>query len=177
MSDNQLVRSCLQGDVDAYRKIIERYRGKAMAMAINISGNFQDAEDVCQEAFIRAYNNLNKFDHTKNFKDWFYTIVYNQSIDVLRKRRRLAKFFQMKKGDLLQSRRNNEPTPEEIRPLSEKLLKKLSPKERTTVFLWASESYSSEEIASVIKCSASTARVHLYKARKKIKRLIEEKNA
>jgi len=56
------------------------------------------------------------------------------------------------------------------------LLKSLNPKERLSLFLWANDGYSSSEIASVLKCSSSTARVYLFKARKKIKSFLESKN-
>ncbi len=63
--------------------------------------------------------------------------------------------------------------PENTLPLSDSLLQKLSPKERTAVYLWAYEGYTSDEMGAVLKCSSSTARVHIFKARKKIKNILE----
>lgn len=58
MNDNQLVKECLRGDMERFRKIVEKYRGKAMAMAVNILGNREDAEDPCQETFLQTYRHL-----------------------------------------------------------------------------------------------------------------------
>lgn len=63
--------------------------------------------------------------------------------------------------------------PENMGPLSEDLLQKLSHKERTALYLWAYEGYTSDELSDVLKCSSSTARVHIFKARKKIKKILE----
>lgn len=163
--------------MEEYQKIVEKYQAKAMAMAINILNNREDAEDVCQEAFIRVYQNLDKFDFQRNFKDWFYAILYNQCIDFIRKKRRFYRLFEKKKEEVAHlhaASSNSNPSGKELLPKS--LLQKLSPKERTAVFLWAAESSSSKEIASVLGCTASTARVHLFRARKKIKKILEKEN-
>jgi len=88
MDDTQLLQSCLDGNVEDYKKVIERYKGKALALAWNYTGNREDAEDACQDAFLKAYLNLGSFDVSKSFKDWFYTILCNRCKDKLRKRRR-----------------------------------------------------------------------------------------
>ena len=67
--------------------------------------------------------------------------------------------------------------PEESKNLSQSLLKILSPREKTALLLWAYDSYTSKEISDVLKCSPGTARVYLFKARKKIKSLLEKQNA
>jgi RNA polymerase sigma-70 factor (ECF subfamily) len=66
--------------------------------------------------------------------------------------------------------------PEPLPRISSRLLQRLNPKERLSVCLWANEGYTSDEIASVLRCSPSTARVHLFKARRKIKALLEDGN-
>ena len=176
MDDNQQLLNCLKGDVEEFGVIVEKYKGKAMAMAVNILGSREDAEDVCQEAFIRAFQNLNSFNFQNNFRDWFYTIVYNRCIDFIRKRRRYYTFINRKKSEFQQEIKKRPNIPQPNSTLPENLLQRLSPKERTAIFLWANESYTGDEIADILKCSAATARVHLYKARKKIKSLLEEKD-
>lgn len=179
MNDKQLVRSCLHGEEEEFGKIVDKYRGKVIAMAINMLGNREDAEDACQEVFVKAYRYLNKFDFKKNFQNWLYGILYNHCLDQFRKRRRFLKFLTRMKGESLRSRSelvrrpSNQPRSDVFR---ENVLNMLSPKERATLFLWAHEGYTSEEIASVLRCSSSTARVHLYKARRKIKTILEREN-
>ena len=178
VDDKQLIRSCLQGEKEEVRKLVEKYRGKTMAMAINVLGNREDAEDACQEAFLQVYSHLAEFNFKMNFQNWLYSILYKRCLDRLRKRRRLINFFKKlkkEKESLLKSKLNFNSTSSSLY-LTDKILKKLSPKEKTALFLWAREGFTSSEIGTVLKCSAPTARVHLYKARKKIKDALEEEN-
>ena len=174
MTDNQLLKSCLEGDTDKFRLIVEKYKGKATGLAINILGNREDAEDACQETFINVFQNLNKFDFERSFKDWLFTILYNRCIDRVRKRNRFYNFYNKKKIDYHENQSSNRNMdPENMGPLSKDMLQKLSHKERTALYLWAYEGYTSDELSSVLKCSSSTARVHIFKARKKIKKILE----
>lgn len=176
MNDKQLIKGCLQGEEEEFRKIVDKYRGRIVAMAINMLGNREDAEDACQEAFIKAYCHLDRFDFKKNFQNWLYGILYYHCLDQLRKRRRFYKFLTRMKMESFRSPSkhvSNQPKPEVF---SENILNELSPKERANLFLWANEGYTCEEIASVLRCSSSTARVHLYKARRKIKAILERDN-
>ena len=175
-SDQQLVRSCLQGEVKEYQKIVEKYRAKAMAIAMNILGNREDAEDASQETFIQVYQNLERYDFKLSFSNWLYSILYKRCLDRLRKRKRFYNFYQKLKKEPSQSFSIQPSNPSAFTVIREKVLGHLNPKERITLFLWADEGYTSEEIASVLKCSPSTARVYLFMARKKIKALVEKEN-
>lgn len=176
MSDQQLVRSCLQGEVEDYQKIVEKYRVKAMAIAMNILGNREDAEDASQEAFIQVYQNLKGYDFSKSFSNWLYSILYKRCLDRLRKRKRFYNFYRKLMMEPSQSFSIQPLNPSAPTIIREKALGYLNPKERITLFLWAYEGYTSAEIASVLKCSPSTARVYLFMARKKIKALVEKEN-
>lgn len=176
MSDIELIRSCLQGDAEAYRGIMEKYRHGAFALALNVLRNREDAEDVCQDSFLKAFHNLDKFDVRGSFKNWFYTLLYRSCIDSIRKKRRFFDFFSKFKAEPLASSFQRAPNPKTEEKIEARFLQRLSPNERLSVYLWANEGYTSEEIASVLRCSPSTARVNLFKARKKIKAMLEEKN-
>ncbi len=176
MSDKQLVRSCLRGDVEEFHKIVDKYKGKAMALAINILGNREDAEDACQDAFLHAYSNLQRFDLQRSFRSWLYTIIYNLCLDKLRKRKRFYRFFMKMKREssLIDEARTSLRSAHQ--PITQGVLKELSPREKAVLFLWAVEGYTSREIGDMLQCSARTARVHLFKARKKIKAILEKEN-
>ena len=176
MNDTQLVRECLHGEVEEFRKIVEKYRGKAMALALNILRNREDAEDVCQEMFLQVYRNLDSFEIGKSFSNWLFSILYKRCLDLLRKRRRFFDFFKKAKRENMQMVSSPVLSPPSHNPFFHSLLERLSPKERTTIYLWAGEGYTSQEISEVLKCSPSTARIHLHKARKKIKILLEKEN-
>jgi len=176
MSDRQLVHTCLLGEVDEFRKIVDKYKGKVMALAMSVLGNREDAEDACQNTFIHVYRHLDKFDMEKSFRPWLYAILFNQCRDQLRKRQRFFRFFKKVKTESLSSPRSPAADHPSGRFLSKQTFKDLTPKERTTLFLWALEGYTSEEIGNVLRCSASTARVHLFNARKKIKAILEKEH-
>ena len=176
MDDNQLVMECLHGETEKFKKIVEKYRGKTMALALNMLGNKEDAEDACQETFIQTFRNLDRFDTQKSFSNWLLSILYKRCLDQLRKRRRFLAFYKKAKGEAEESIRPPNLRAATQNPHLHSLLERLSPKERTTLFLWAGEGYSSREIAEVLKCSPNTARIHLHKARKKMKSLLEKEN-
>ncbi len=77
MNEKQLILSCLEGEAEAFREMVDIYKTKAMVLALSMLGNREDAEDACQETFIRVYSNLDKFDLQSSFRNWFYTILSN----------------------------------------------------------------------------------------------------
>lgn len=173
MDDKQLLQSCLEGNVEDFKKVIDKYKGKAMALAWNYMGNREDAEDACQDAFLKAYFNLNTYDFNKSFKDWFYTILCNRCKDKLRQRRRFQTFVTSKRGEVLDQMSNSLGKSDSSLKIPESIMETLRPKERISLYLWAHDGYTSEEIAGLLRCSPSTVRVHLYKARKKLKSILE----
>lgn len=177
MNEKQLILSCLKGEVEAFEEIVDMYKGKAMATALNMLGNKEDAEDVCQETFIRIYSNLDKLDLQSPFKNWFYTILSNRCLDYLRKRRRFLNFFRKMRVEYSEVADFQPSFNPERQLLAQKMLQDLSPKERIVLCLWANEGYSCVEMGRVLECSPSTARVLLFKARKKIKIKMEKENA
>jgi RNA polymerase sigma-70 factor (ECF subfamily) len=178
MTDNELVRSCLEGDMESYRALMNRYREKAMALALNILTNYQDAEDACQEASLRAYKNLGGFDVDRSFKSWFYALLSHLCLDQIRKRSTFRQFVsRLRIQDNLEAAVPAAPNPGLERHLEPRLLSRLRPKERTAIFLWSQEGYSGTEIAAVLGCSQKTAHVHLYRARTRLRAILkEEKN-
>jgi RNA polymerase sigma-70 factor (ECF subfamily) len=152
--------------------IVERFTAPSLALAVNILGNRQDAEDACQEAFLQVFRNLERFDNRAGFETWLFTILHRRCIDVIRKRKRASRLYQKAKVEhvLVTDSRSGL---EAARPLDAALLGGLSPKERTALSLWANEGYSAEEISRVLRTSASTARVYLFNARKKLKASLE----
>jgi RNA polymerase sigma-70 factor (ECF subfamily) len=175
MTDDELVRSCLKGNMEAYRTLMDRYRGQAMALALNILANTQDAEDACQEAFLKAFRNLNGFDLERNFKNWFYALLSHHCLDQIRKRKRFFLFVDRYQNQVRMTAAVSEASnPGVTIDLGQGLLKRLRPKERTAIYLWSQEGYSGAEIAAVLGCSEKTAHVHLFRARVRLKAALKE---
>jgi len=174
MDEQELIAGCLRGSMEDFRMIVERYTAPAMALAMNILGNRDDAEDACQELFIQVYRHLKSYDKERSFKNWVYTILYRRCLDHLKRRRRSAELVKKMGRETVLATAANPGHPLLPRSLPSDLLERLKTKERTALCLWANEGYSAQEIGEVLRCSASTARVYLFQARKKIKKLLEQ---
>jgi len=161
--------------MESYRELMIKYKDYAMAVALNVLTNYEDAQDVCQEAFFKAFQNLAQFDLQKNFKNWFYALLFHKCLDHLRKQKRFAGMLgKFRKETSIEN--SLQPENEAFSHSTElQLLNRLNPKERISLYLWSQEGYSGPEIASVLGCSSKTAHVYLYKARTKLKALLREK--
>jgi RNA polymerase sigma-70 factor (ECF subfamily) len=183
MDEKQVIAECLKGQTESFRQIVEAYADQMMALALSLLGNRQDAEDVCQEAFVQAFRNLHRYNPARSFRNWLLTILYRRSLDLKRKRTRWRRLLHHLSGYLLEapslsisrnmSRNNSEET--EITGLSLPFPDNLTLPERAALTLWAGDGLNSQEIATILGCRPSTVRVHLYLARRKIRTWLDEK--
>src|ERR1700722_7874820 len=88
MTDASFVARARSGDADAFRVLVERHSRALFRVAFRMTGNQQDAEDVVQESFLRAFKQLGKFDERASFGTWLYRIAANCSLDLVRARKR-----------------------------------------------------------------------------------------
>jgi RNA polymerase sigma-70 factor (ECF subfamily) len=85
LTDDELVRSTLGGTREAYRTLVERYQNRLLAMALDILKSREDAEDVVQETFVKAFLSLGQFKGESSFYTWIYRICFNMAVDIRRK--------------------------------------------------------------------------------------------
>ncbi len=97
-SDIELVEDFKKGDESAFNELVRRHKEKAMQAAYSILGNYEDAKDASQEAFVKAYHALKGFEMKSKFSTWFYRILMNCSKDALRKKK-WQKLFLFKRED------------------------------------------------------------------------------
>ena len=168
-----MIGGCLRGSLASQREMVDAYGTLVLSVALNVLANRQDAEDVCQETFLQVFRRLDRYDRERSFKTWLLTIAYRRSLDMLRKRRRFSEFSARARFEPAVAERGGDPRTADPAPLPSKLLQTLSPRERTALCLWANEGYTAKDISEVLSCSASTARVYLFNARRKIKSLLE----
>jgi RNA polymerase sigma-70 factor, ECF subfamily len=173
MDEQEIIAACLRGSPGSCRRLVDAYGGLVMATAVNILGNRQDAEDVWQETFLQVFRNLARYDPSRSFKTWLLAIAYRRSVDMIRKKRRFKAFASRAAFEPAPAVSGGNPHPGGPGPLPSALLRKLNPRERTALCLWANEGYTARDISGVLECSASTARVYLFNARRKIKALLE----
>src|SRR5262252_4990794 len=122
LTDLGFVTKARAGDADAYRVLVERHSRALFRLAYRMTGNQQDAEDVVQESFLRAYRQLDKFDERASFGTWLYRIAANCSLDLVRARKRRGTHIVAQDGDLedpVDTLPSGEPTPERVALSSE----------------------------------------------------------
>jgi RNA polymerase sigma-70 factor, ECF subfamily len=183
-SDEELCREVAARRSEAFDQLVERHHARAFRLARSMVGNDDDARDISQEAFIRLYESAHRFDGRSRFSTWFYRIVVNLCIDHLRR----TKWWRR----LLPLRTTDDPEEEAVEPVSDKatpdvevmdkemaanlnqLLNQLSPNQRIAIMLQVQEGLSSREIATVLKCSESTARVHIYRGLMQLRKSLQK---
>ncbi len=175
MEEKEIISHCLKGDVESFEMLVKKYESNVLSLCWNVLKNKQEAEDVAQEAFIQAYFNLNRYDMRRSFKNWLYSIAYNRCLDRIKKEKSFFKFLKnvIREKKLSFDEENKEKRIEDSEMFSQ-LLNELNEKERTAVTLKVNEGYSAKEIAEVLNCAESTARVHLFNAKRKLKKMLEE---
>ncbi len=174
--DAELVRRARRGDVAAYDRLVEIYQTRVYGLIYNMTGNREDAEDLTQDVFIRAYKALPKFSGRSSFYTWIYRIAVNRTINFLKQRNRVKR-LSLDDVDLGLERdpayveisgRNSPARDLSITELQERLnkaLQTLSEKHRTVVVLHDIQGVPHEEIARMLHCSPGTVRSRLFYAR------------
>jgi RNA polymerase sigma-70 factor (ECF subfamily) len=167
-----------QGDSDAFRALVDLHSRSVFRLAYRMTGNEQDAEDVVQESFLRAYRQLGRFESRANFGTWLYRIVSNCSVDLMRSKQ--ARHDQVR-GDSLdqegavQLPAVDQPGPERIAESAEieqrvqHALQELSPLERAAFTLRHYEGRSIDEISATLGLGTSAAKHSVFRAVKKLR--------
>jgi RNA polymerase sigma-70 factor, ECF subfamily len=169
-----LIEDFLNGDLAAFREIIDSYGPRVQAVAYQMTGNSSDSQDIAQEVFLRLYNSLDKFDPKYRFSTWLYRVTVNVSIDYLRKHSRHLEqsLEEIEKGSTLA---DCAPHPEsdlerkELRGAIGHLTGKLSLKQRKVFVLRDLQGFPTPEVARILDCSQATVRVHLAAARIRVR--------
>jgi len=187
-SESEWVRRAKQGDARAFAELFKHYQHRAFAVAIGILHSEEDALDVVQESFVKAFKHLDSFQGNASFYTWLYRIVTNMAIDLLRRRRKAAQTsfddavrqneeVVGEEANLLPSRLGVDPHRElarqEVIAQVHRALATLSPIHRTVIILREQEGLSYEEMALVMKCSKGTIMSRLHHARKNLQKALE----
>jgi RNA polymerase sigma-70 factor (ECF subfamily) len=182
-NDRQVVEHCQRGELRAYEILVNRYRDKVYGLAYSMLRNEQDAADVCQEAFVRAWQGIRRFKKNSSFFTWLYRITTNLCIDFVRKRDRrpTAPFEEAVDPDTdvdVQEPPSKSPSPteevqrSELRRRIDAALLELSPEHRAVIQLREYEGMEYAEIARAVGCSIGTVMSRLHYARKHLQRLL-----
>jgi len=93
MDDSKIISRCLSGEVEAFELIVKKYQANMLFLSWGILGDKEEAKDVTQEAFVQSYLNLSRFDRTRSFKSWLYSIAFKRCLDRIKKEKSLREFI------------------------------------------------------------------------------------
>jgi RNA polymerase sigma-70 factor, ECF subfamily len=185
LNDVLAVSKARSGDTDAFRVLVERHSRSLFRLAFRMTGNQQDAEDVVQESFLRAYKQLAKFDERASFGTWLYRIAANCSLDLVRSRKRRNEHIAPASENVAEvedpvvSLPSTAPNPErmalssEVRERVALAMRDLSPTERTAFVLRHFEGMCMEEVGRVLECQPGAAKHSVFRAVQKLRRALE----
>jgi len=187
VSELDLVRRCQAGDTEAFDELVTRYRTRVFSMIYNMVHSEQDAWDLAQDSFLKAWKSIKRFRGSSSFYTWIYRIVMNVTIDWLRKkhvRGAGAEFndeTQLREIDpASQTVPKTEALPYEtmergeIRTRIDQAIAQLSPEQRAVILMKEIEGMQYHEIAAALGCSIGTVMSRLFYARKKLQTLLKD---
>ena len=175
-ADWAVVKKVQAGDVAAFDKLILKYRERVYSIIYNLCANREDAADLTQGTFIKAFQSINRFQGQSSFFTWLYRIAVNATLTHLRKNK-LRTFFSFeriteedKSSEILEALTDKRGADREafVKELQEKLneaLQKLSINHRMVVTLFEIDGLSHNEIAEIMNCSVGTVRSRLHYAK------------
>lgn len=180
-----LVKRARQGDLSAYDDLIRRYQERIYATVYHMTSNHEDANDLAQEAFIKAFQALKSFKGGSSFYTWVYRIAVNKTINFLKQRKHKAQmslddldFNAEHDPDLVALISDKTPRREaSLAELQEKLnaaMQKLSEPHRLVVTLHDVQGMSHEEIAEIMDCNIGTVRSRLFYARQQLQAYLSD---
>lgn len=166
-SEKDILKAVAGGNKQAYQEIVTRYKSTAYYVALGFVKNVQDALDISQDAFIRAFRRIKKFDQSRAFYPWFYIILKNLCLDHLRKQRRMSE-IPIERVQVFEDEGRNL----EIRDALWKGIEKLPLLQREAIVLKYFHQYSYQEIAEIIQKPIGTVMSSLYYAKRKLREIL-----
>ncbi|MFA5858435.1 MAG: sigma-70 family RNA polymerase sigma factor [Elusimicrobiota bacterium] len=177
-SELELIEAVISGEVDDYVHLVKRYESMVFNLAVRMLQNFVEAQDVCQEVFLKIYQNLKKYDSGFAFKDWIYRVTVNLTNDKLRKRKwqflSLDKKVETDDGEVIWALQEEGSDPavkfavKDEQLVVQKFVDTLPLKYRVMIVLRHWEGLKYEEIAKILNMPVGTAKTRVIRAQDKL---------
>jgi len=178
-SDNEILSRVLQGDQQAYAEIVKRYQSFVFTIALRYTPNREDAEEIAQDCFVKAYRSLSDFRGESKFSTWLYTIVTTTCLTFLRKKKLDTysldneKVFEV--ADNVDSGfRANQVEQKSRVHMVNKAIKLLSADDAQIITLFYKGEQSLDEIGQILGLEQNTVKVRLHRARQRLKEKMEK---
>jgi RNA polymerase sigma-70 factor (ECF subfamily) len=171
--DFQVVRRCLGGEVRAFELLVEKYQGVVYNIALRMVKDPEDAEDIAQAAFVKAYERLASYHEKYRFYSWLYRITINEALNFLDRQKRFTRL-----DERLEDTGQALDTAYEMLERDERLqesLMELKPEYRAIVILKHFEEFSYEEIGTILNIPVNRVRSRLYSARQMLREILVKK--
>jgi len=181
--DELIIKECQNGDLNAFEELVHKYQQKVYSLCYRFSGNYADANDLAQEAFIRVYHSIDKFHFKSAFSTWLFRVTSNVCLDEIRKKKRthaVSLDSPMDTGEgefyyhLPDDRFNPEKLTErrDVQETVHQMIQKLPNDQRLTLVLREIEGLSYDELADVLDVSVGTIKSRLSRARQNLKEIM-----
>ncbi|WP_047419789.1 RNA polymerase sigma factor [Cellulophaga sp. Hel_I_12] len=177
--DQYYIRKVLNGDEKVYSFLIERYKYMVFTIALKVLKNREDAEEVAQDTFVKAYHSLSKFKGESKFSTWLYKIAYFGALDALKKENRrlvtttIDNDYDINLSELIGVLDQFEI--ENRTRIIKESLNELSSEDSILVTLHYFDELSLNEISEIVDLSTNTVKVRLFRVRKKLAEILEKK--
>src|ERR1700744_1198635 len=177
LTDIELIDRTLAGDQSAYAELIKRHQRFVFTLAQRFAKNREDAEEIAQDCFVKAYRSLSNFQKQSKFSTWLYSIVYTTAMSSLRKKRvETASIDDEESGLQIESIGDYEPNSVENKSRSfylNQAIGQLLPDDAAIITLFYKGEQSLEEIGQALNMESNTVKVKLFRARQRLKERLE----
>jgi len=177
MEESEAITKCQKGEPEAFGFLVKKYKKRAYFTALALVGSHDDALDLSQEAFVRAYRSIGTFDTRHRFFTWLYRILRNLCLNHLRNNRRRAEILQ-EAGNSVIGKDPENPSllleKDEVKEAVWSAVSVLEPHEREIIILRDFQELSYKEIADALDCPVGTVMSRLFHARKALKDKLEK---
>jgi len=179
-TEAEIVVRILEGDRQAYALLVEEYKKPVYNLAYRMTNNLEDARDLAQESFLRAYEHLAEYDRTRSFYTWLYTISLNNIRNFLKKKGNRYTDYQndYSRMELINVEREELACSDVLKKDREEILEKclagLSPELRELIVLRFYQALSFDEIAQITGLSQSAVKMRIYRALEKMNKIFTE---
>lgn len=178
LTDEAIAKSVQNGDIHAFGVLVERFEAKMIRYARRFLFGYEDAEDIVQEVFLKAFRNLQSFDVSRSFSSWIYRIAHNEFINAIKKKgREPLSFFDpdtIFPHPIAKETADREFRDKELRTMLDSCLNKVDPKYREPLVLYYFEEMDYQEIADVMQVPVSTVGVRLKRGKDLLRTLYKE---
>jgi RNA polymerase sigma factor (sigma-70 family) len=177
-TDIELIKQVLAGDQAAYAGLVKRHQRFVFTLALRFTKNREDAEEIAQDCFVKAYRSLNNFQQTAKFSTWMYTIVYTTCMTFLRKKRLETQSIDSEESQIQLANHISAFNADQVEQKSRfaylnMAINQLLPDDAAIISLFYKGEQSLEEISKALGMETNTVKVKLHRARHRLKEKLE----